>query len=243
MVEILKREQDDDDHKKEYCSTQFDSADDKKKALERTVSQEENEIATAKDAIATLTEEIAALEAGIKALDKSVAEATEQRKQENAEFKELMTADSAAKEVLGWAKNRLNKFYNPKLYKSPPKRELTREERIFVNNGGTPPPTAPPGGIAGTGIMALVQVSSRRDAPAPPPETWGAYATKSEESTGVIAMIDLLIKDMDKEMTEAETEEKEAQADYETMMKESAEKRATDSKSLTQKGSMKADTE
>merc|ERR1719480_708127 len=197
----------------------------------------------AKDAIATLTEEIAALEASIKALDKAVAEATEQRKQENVEFKELMTSDTAAKEVLGWAKNRLNKFYNPKLYKAPPKRELTREERIFVSNGGTPPPTAPPGGIAGTGIMAFVQVSSHRDAPAPPPETWDAYAKKSGESTGVIAMIDLLIKDLDKEMTEAKTEEQEAQKDYETMMQESAAKRTTDSKSLTGKGAAKADME
>merc|ERR1719226_303350 len=187
MVEVLKKEQGDDDNKKEYCGLQFDNADDKKKALERTVSQEKNAIATAKEAIATLVEEIATLEAGIGALDKSVAEATEQRKQENAEYKELMAADSAAKEVLGWAKNRLNKFYNPKLYKAPPKRELTREERIFVNNGGTPPPTAAPGGIAGTGIMSLVQVSSQRGAPPPPPETWSAYETKSEASTGVIA--------------------------------------------------------
>merc|ERR1719254_125774 len=131
-----------------------------------------------------------------------------------------MTSDTAAKEVLGWAKNRLNKFYNPKLHKAAPKRELTREERIFVSNGGTPPPTAPPGGIAGTGIMAFVQVSSKRDAPAPPPETWDAYATNSEENTGVIAMIDLLIKDLDKEMTEAKTEEQEGQKDYETKTEE-----------------------
>merc|ERR1712061_417033 len=67
---------------------------------------------------------------------------------------------------------------------------------------------------------AFVQVSSHRDAPAPPPETWDAYSKKSEETTGVISMIDLLVKDLEKEMTEAETEEKEAQADYETMMKE-----------------------
>merc|ERR1719254_36206 len=149
-----------------------------------------------------------------------------------------MTSDTAAKEVLGWAKNRLNKFYNPKLFKAPPKQELSREERIFVSNGGTPPPTEAPGGIAGTGITALVQVSAktlRRDAPAPPPETWDAYAKKSEESTGVVAMIDLLIKDLDKELTEAKTEEQEAQADYETMMRVSAEKRTTDSKALSQK--------
>ena len=59
---------------------------------------------------------------------------------------------------------------------------------------------------------ALVQVSSsHKDAPAPPPETWGAYSKKGEESTGVIAMVDLLIKDLDKEMTVAETEEKDSQ--------------------------------
>merc|ERR1719296_538214 len=80
-------------------------------------------------------------------------------------------------------------------------------------------------------------------APGPPPSTWGAYSSKSEGNTGVIAMIDLLIKDLDKEMTEAETDEKNSQADYETMMKDSAAKRTTDSKALSQKGSEKADTE
>merc|ERR1719221_2054503 len=53
-------------------------------------------------------------------------------------------------------------------------------------------------------------------------------------------MIDLLIKDLDKEMTEAETEEKDSQADYETMMADSAAKRAADSKSLTEKSETKA---
>merc|ERR1712014_213301 len=83
----------------------------------------------------------------------------------------------------------------------------------------------------------------QRAAPPAPPATWKAYATKSGENTGVIAMIDLLIKDLDKEMTEAETDEKNSQADYETMMKDSAEKRTTDSKALSQKGAAKADTE
>merc|ERR1719460_3276242 len=118
MVATLKKEQQDDNDKKEYCEMQFDQADDKKKGLERGVSNLEKAIAKAKEAIAALTEEIAALEAGIVALDKSVAEATEQRKEENEEYSELMSSDGAAKELLGFAKNRLNKFYNPKLYKA-----------------------------------------------------------------------------------------------------------------------------
>merc|ERR1711957_968089 len=145
------------------------------------------------EAISTLTEEIAALTAGIKALDKSVAEATQQRQDENAEFKALVASDTAAKEVLGFAKNRLNKFYNPKLYKAPPKRELSEEDRITVSMGGTLAPTAAPGGIAGTGI-GLSQV-----APPPPPEANLAYKKSGGESSGVIQMIDTLINDVEKE--------------------------------------------
>jgi len=245
MVAELKAEQQDDTDKLEYCKTELDLSDDKKKSLERAVSLLEKDIAKAKELIATLTDEIAALTAGIIALDKSVAEATENRKEENEEFKALMAADTAAKELLAFAKNRLNKFYNPDLYVAPPKRELSAGDRIYENMGGELT-TAAPGGIANTGIAVLAEVANHDQgsvAPPPPPATWGAYSKKSEESNGVIGMIDLLIKDLDKEMTEAKTEETDAQADYETMMKESAEKRVADSKSLADKQSAKADTE
>merc|ERR1719161_2126554 len=145
-----------------------------------------------------------------------------------------MAADNASKDIIGIAKNRMNKFYNPKLYKAPPKRELTEEERITLNMGGTLAPTNAPGGIAGTGVSALAQ-----EAP-PPPETWGAYQKKGEESGGVIAMMDLLRKDLKTEMTEMETEEKLAQEDYEKFMADSAEKRASDSKAIEDKEAAKA---
>eukprot|EP00445_Apocalathium_hangoei_P002835 CAMPEP_0203851778 /NCGR_PEP_ID=MMETSP0359-20131031/7539_1 /ASSEMBLY_ACC=CAM_ASM_000338 /TAXON_ID=268821 /ORGANISM="Scrippsiella Hangoei, Strain SHTV-5" /LENGTH=731 /DNA_ID=CAMNT_0050767829 /DNA_START=43 /DNA_END=2238 /DNA_ORIENTATION=- len=248
MVVILKKEQLDDDNKKEYCSMQFDTTDDSKKALERKVADAESAIANAKEGIETTTQEIAALEVGIKELDKSVAEATEQRQAENVEYKELMASDSAATELLGFAKNRLNKFYNPKLFKAAPKQEFSEEERVFVNNGGTPPPTEAPGGIADTGVAVLAQVRMHNQlntaaAPAPPPDTWGAYQKKDENSNGVISMIDLLIKDLEKEMTEAKTGENEAESDYQAMMGEAAAKRTTDSKSLTEKAGAKADLE
>merc|ERR1719215_1839144 len=56
-------------------------------------------------------------------------------------------------------------------------------------------------------------------------------------------MIDSLVKDLDTEMTEAETEEKLAQEEYEELMADSAQKRAADSKSITVKEGEKADTE
>jgi hypothetical protein len=246
MVGTLKTEQQDDDDKKEYCNKQFDFADDKKKGLEHSISDLEAAIAHQEESIGALLEDLKALNAGIKALDKSVQEATEQRKEENEDFTELMSSDAAAKELLNFAKNRLNKFYNPKLYKPPPKRVLSEEQRITVNMGGTLAPTAAPGGIAGTGVTVLADVAAHRQskvAPPPPPATAAAYAKKSEESNGVIGMIDLLIKDLDKEMTEAETAEKDAQSDYEKAMNDAAEKRALDSKTLTDKEKAKADTE
>merc|ERR1711957_577985 len=134
-------------------------------------------------------------------LDESVAEATEQRKEENEDFTTLMAQDTAAKEILKFAKNRLNKFYNPKMYVAPPK-----EEPVLA------------------AISAHVQDTA---APPPAPEAPGAYSKKSEESNGVIAMLDLLVEDLDKEQ----------------LMKDSAAKRADDSKTVSEKGGVKADTE
>jgi len=240
MAATLKKEQNDDNDKKEYCAKQFDEADDKKKGLERSLKDLETVIADTKEGIATTQDDIKALGAGIKALDTAVAEATSQRKEENEDFTQLMASDSAAKEILGFAKNRLNKFYNPTLYKAPPKRELSDEDRATLAAGGTLAPTVAPAGIAGTGVTVLADVSEHGVAkPAPPPEAPGAH--KKQESGGVIAMIDLLVKDLDKEMTVAEVEEKDAQGDYEQMMTDSAAKRADDAKSLGNKEATLAD--
>merc|ERR1719487_1893968 len=114
----------------------MDHLEDKKKELEHTLSDLETLIADLTEKIATTTDEIKALEDGIVKLDKEVTEATETRKEENEDYKNLMASNTAAKEIIGFAKNRLNKFYNPKLYKAPPKRELTEEERITLTMGG-----------------------------------------------------------------------------------------------------------
>jgi len=240
MVVLLGKEQVDDDDKKEMCEKQLDKAEDDLKILETTISDLEKEIEDTKESVATLTDEIAALKNGIEELDKMVAEATVNRKEENEDYQSLMASNSAAVELIGMAKNRMNKFYNPSMYKAPPKRELTEEERITLNMGGTLAPTAAPGGIAGTGVTVLI---SEHGAPPPPPETFGAYSKKSEESNGVTAMMDAMVADLDKEMQEAEIEEKDAQSEYEEMMKDSAEKRVTDSKSITEKEGTKADDE
>jgi septal ring factor EnvC (AmiA/AmiB activator) len=243
MVALLKKEQLADDEKKEYCDEQFDISEDKKKELERSISDTEKAIDETKEVLATVDDEIAALEESIKALDKSVAEATEQRKEENADYTVLMANNKAAKELILFAKNRMQKFYNPKLYKPPPKRELTEEERITLNMGGTLAPTNPPGGIAGTGVsFAQIKAHEQREAPPPPPPGASAHK-KSEASGGVLAMMDMLVADIDKEMLAAKMEEKDAQDDYEKLMFDCSEQRAASSKDLTDKKTAKADAE
>merc|ERR1719454_2851186 len=158
-------------------------AEDKQKEVERSIKDLETAMEDAKGTIDTLAEEIKALEDGIAALDKSVVVATVQRKDEHAEYTDLVASNGAAKQLIEMVKNRMNKFYNPKMYKPPPKRELTEEERITLNMGGTLEPTPPPGGIAGTGVTALVDVKEHKAAPGLPPETFeGGYKKKGEES-------------------------------------------------------------
>merc|ERR1719201_2283591 len=135
MVSLLKKEQVTDDEKKEYCEKLIDETEDKVKELELSVSDLSKAVADAKEGSATLAEEIEALSDGIKALDKQVAEATEQRKEEHADSVETLTSDNAAKELIGMAKNRMNKFYNPKLYKAPAKAETA-----FSQVAPPPPP-------------------------------------------------------------------------------------------------------
>jgi len=219
MVKLLGEEQVSDDDKRAYCEKELDENEDKHKELERDVSDLTKTIDETEEDISTLSDEIESLVAGIKALDKSVSDATTNRKEENKEYKDTMAANTAAKELLKKAKKRLNKFYNPKMASALQQTATTlvQVESHLQRSGD-----------AGAG------------APPPPPETFGPYTKKGGESTGVVSMVDMLISDLDKEMTEMEVEEKDAQADYEKYITDSADKRAADSKSIEEKESAKA---
>merc|ERR1719160_371279 len=115
--------------------------------------------------------------------------------------------------------------------------------------GGTLAPTNPPGGIAGTGV-GLAQIRAHDDQqdsgnapPPPPPAAPAPYKKKGEESGGVLAMMDMLAAALDKETLEAEMEEKDAQDDYEKLMFDCSEKRATESQAVTDKTTAKAEME
>ena len=76
-------------------------------------------------------------------------------------------------------------------------------EQITVSFGESVT-TCVPGGIAGAGI-GFVQISARSQtsaAPPPPPETFSPYSKRMEESGEVLAMIGLLVADLDMDLEE-----------------------------------------
>merc|ERR1719238_189302 len=237
-------EQKDDETQKEWCEAEFDKSEDKEGELKRKIDGLEAAIGEMKEGIAKLGDELKALSDGIVALDKSVAEATETRKAENAEATTVAAQNNAAVQLLGVAENRLNKFYNPAAYKPPQRRELTEEERIYVQSGGADPRDAEEAaaaqtGIAGTGVTVLASIrAATNDGVAPPPPPATAYAKK--DAGGPTALISKLKNELKMEIEGDAKDETYAQEDYEEFMKESAEKRAADSKTITEKESQKA---
>ena len=90
-------------------------------------------------------------------------------------------------------------------------------------------------GIAGTGVTVLASIRAATNvAPPPPPATAGAYAKK--DAGGPTALIAKLKNELKMEIEADAKDETYAQEDYEELMKESAEKRAADSKTITEKG-------
>jgi chromosome segregation ATPase len=240
MVVLLKEEQKDDEKQKAWCETEFETSEDKEVELKHKLEGLTASIEEMTEGIKTLADDIKALEDGIVALDKSVAEATETRKEEHEESVTVSAQNNAAVQLLGVAENRLNKFYNPSVYKAPQRRELTEEEQIYVNSGGADPRDAEEAaaaqtGIAGTGVTVLTQDGA---APPPPPATAGAY--KKKDAGGPTALIQKLANELKMEIQSNEMEEKQAQKDYEELMAESASKRAADSKTITEKETQKA---
>merc|ERR1719265_202794 len=224
MVVLLGKQQKEDEKQKAYCEDEFEKAADEEAAAKTKLAQTDATLAELTDKIGTLMEDISGLQASIASLDKEVADATEQRKEEHAAYVAQMQMNEAAMGLVDKAKNRMQKFYNPTLYKAPPKTENTMEEKIIE---------------AGT----FVQLRRSDVALPPAPEMPSGLVQKNAKSAGVIGMMDTIIKDLGDDMKDMEYEEKTAQKDYAELMADSQLTRAGDTKALTGKTATKAEVE
>merc|ERR1719379_1010275 len=141
-----------------------------------------------------------------------------------------MQLNEAAIGLVGKAKNRLQKFYNPSLAKSA---AASAASASFIQ------------------AADFVQVKAHTDAdalfdvapPEPPPETFGGEYKKSDKSSGVMGMMDGIVRDLENDMKDAEYEEKTAQKDYAELMADSQATRKADSKAVVDKTAAKAEAE
>jgi chromosome segregation ATPase len=235
MMKVLAGEQKADDEQFAFCEAEIAKTESEKSDIEDKIAASKASIEEMTEESSTLATEIATLQDEIKALDKAVAEATATRKEEHDEFLTFQSENNAALQLIEKAKNRLFKFYRPNLHKEEPKRELTEEEKLLVASGQPDPRDAE--------MAAATFVQRRADtdaAPAPPPETWGAYQKKDGKSNGVIGLMEMLMKESQDGITTAEHEEETAQADYERLMDSSQKSRARSVESITSKEVAKA---
>lgn len=248
MIRILGQEQNNDDQKKTYCTQEFRDAEDHKARLADSIADHVKTIANSEALVATMLEDIKKIAAGIRALNAAVADATKQRRAQNTAFTEELAANTAAIEILEVAKDRLNHFYNPKLGQPKAKGQFLQKG---TNSAAAP---APSGGKVVAEAFSFLQTAAGPAAapaaaqpqapagPGAPPDTWGEKGAKSD-SSGVMALLDTLIKDTRKQVFEAKAEEKDAQFEYEQFVKDSSEKHAADAKAISVKESAKAEAE
>jgi len=225
MVALLGKEQKEDDKQKGWCQDELDKAADEETAAKEKLAQVEASIAEMTDTVASLGEEIATLQDSIKTLDKTVAEATEQRKEEHEEALAAAQMGQAAVGLVGKAKARMEKFYSPSFLEAQ-----TQQAPGFLQIRAH---------RARRDLFGLTEEQDQPEAP----ETFSGEVKKNEKSAGVIGMMDMIIKDLEMDMKDAEYEEKTAQEDYAKLMSESEATRQQDSKSITDKSATKADLE
>jgi hypothetical protein len=216
MVVLLAKQQDEDDKTKEWCREEFDKADDEEKAAKTKMASTQASLEEMSDEVATLVDEIKVIQEEIIVLDKSVADATLQRKEDHAAYVGVVQMNEAAIALIEKAKGKLEKFYKPAAAGASfiQVRMHTSDEFGFEVDQQD------------TSNQAQTQTSHQ-----------------NEKYRNVMNLMDSIIHDTQMAQKDAEYAEKTAQDDYADLMLESQESRAQSSKGLTDKTAAKAELE
>lgn len=213
MVKLLKQEQKDDRTQLDDCNAKINEYTAAKKDAENEVQKHERDIADNQATIAEQVATIASQQAQIQQCDKTVAEATVQRKTENSEFISSVKLNREAIELLLKAKDKLNEYYNPSLVRQADPVQAAAEAFVSLPEG------------------------------APEMWKAGKRESKGQASGGVLGLLDKLANELQTDIQAAEHEEKTAQKDYEKLMHSMQEQRANSSKRIVEAEKTKADAE
>jgi len=249
MIALTNKENVDDIAKKKYCKAELHKTEVKGQEIGRNIKEQTANQDDRTEKLTALVEEIKNIQSEIVALDQLTKDAEKERKSQNAEYTETMSGKTAAKEILNFAKQRLNKFYNPGSHAvetsfaaqpqhAPRAAEVDEDSKLEWHEAN--PMIS----------RDLLKVLDKRE-----PAAQGTMFISTDISTDmtelhrytdsrkVTDMMNQLINEVTNEMAVAKHEEETTQKQYETVVSDSAKKRATYVKSLNGAQNAKADHE
>jgi len=195
MVEVLRKEEQDDIAHRDRCQNADGKNKNDMEDLNAHIEKAGKTIERLEEEAKRLDEEISALKDDIKATREERAERLEMRNKEVEEFKQAMKDDADAVELLKQATKTMKEFY--------------RRNKIEMS------------------LAAKRQEPEYTEDPDKAPTTsWsdGKYGGRTSETTGLVAILQMITEDVEKEMSAARKDDAEAQAQYE---KEDAAMKAT----------------
>lgn len=190
MVALLKDEENTDLERKETCEK--NRAEDTRQAILKARAMDESSelISKLMSEIAALQAEIEETEATIAKTEEDLAKATRIREDEHTAWEASDKDDTDAAATVKSATEVLSEFYT--------------QNNLMLVQKHKKQPTIEAG-----------------KAPPPPPTTWDApYGGKTEQSSGIIAILSMLEEDILSDKTKAKAAEDEAQTEFDAFKKE-----------------------
>eukprot|EP00933_Yihiella_yeosuensis_P049722 TRINITY_DN469_c4_g1_i2.p1 TRINITY_DN469_c4_g1~~TRINITY_DN469_c4_g1_i2.p1 ORF type:complete len:667 (-),score=223.43 TRINITY_DN469_c4_g1_i2:80-2080(-) len=216
MLVLLKEEESGDLKKKDYCNKEFADNSAAQKKLKRDLEDVTADVEEKDAKLEILTTDLEQINAVLKEFDDLVKKAADTRNAEKKELKELVASNTAAIELVNVAKNRMNKFYNPHLYKA------TTAKSPYA--------------------LSFIETEKVVDLKAPDVGFKGSYS-KAAGGTSIIGMMTTIVGDLSQEIKTGKQDDIIAQKRFEGLMADSARKTASERALVTEKSQMKADLE
>lgn len=230
MVVLLKQEAEDDLASRDQCNVDFNDSAAEKKETEHAIKGLSASIEELTEVISSQATIIEKSTADIVASKEAMAEATKQREEDNAAFVEAVDLNKQAVELIQKAKNKLNSFYNPQLVPKEKAPELSPEEELEAG--------------ARSVLIQKHSFAQEEKLPEGQPEIFsGERKNKGAKGASVLALMDMLAGDINKDTTALEKDEALAQAEYEKLSQDLANSVAESTTAMNNAGATKAKAE
>jgi len=222
MVVILKQEGENDVKVREDCNNSFNDAAAEEKELNHDIEGLTAEIEDQAGVVAAQADIIKKSVQEIADAKEAMAQATEQRKEDNAEFVVAVDLNNQAVQLIQKAKDKLNSYYNPQLVTTEAPVTPSDEDQIVQGAGFS----------EGSFVQKL---------PDGAPEVFsGERKNKGQKGASVLALMDMLANDINKDTQALEHGETTAQKDYEKLSEDLARQVAESTKAQSDAAASKA---